>query len=356
MKKHNFSAGPSILPQEVFQKASESVLDLNQSGLSILEISHRSDAFTEILDQAKALVLQHLQLENKGYHVLFLQGGASMEFCRIPQNLLSVGGTAGYINTGTWATNALHEAKLWGNVIELASSADRNFSYIPKNIYIPSSLDYVHLTSNNTIYGTQYRNFPKVDVPLVCDMSSDIFSRVLDFSVFDMIYAGAQKNLGPAGTTLLVIKESILGKTQRTLPSIMDYQKHIAKESMFNTPAVFSIYVSYLTLQWITKQGGISKLEKINRKKAEILYNEIDRNPLFEGTADRADRSLMNVTFVLKDSQHQQRFEELCVSADISGIKGHRTVGGYRASIYNAMPIESVQVLVNVMQELEQQV
>ena len=354
MKKHNFSAGPSILPQEVFEKASQAVIDFNGMGLSILEISHRSKEFIAVIEDAKDLVLELLNLKGKGYQVLFLQGGASMEFCRIPQNLLTLDGTAGYINTGTWANNAQKEAKLFGNVLEVASSKDKNYSYLPKDFQVPSTLDYLHITSNNTIYGTQFHSFPQTDVPLVCDMSSDIFSRELDFSQFDMIYAGAQKNMGPAGTTLLVIKESILGKTERVIPSIMDYQKHIDKESMYNTPAVFPIYVSYLTLQWLKKQGGVSAIELKNIEKADLLYQEIDRNPLFEGVAAKEDRSLMNVTFVLKDENLQNTFDEMCKQANISGLKGHRSVGGYRASIYNAMPIESVEVLVKVMQDLEQ--
>lgn len=354
MKKHNFSAGPSILPQEVFEKASQAVIDFNGMGLSILEISHRSKEFIAVIEDAKDLVLELLNLKGKGYQVLFLQGGASMEFCRIPQNLLTLDGTAGYINTGTWANNAQKEAKLFGNVLEVASSKDKNYSYLPKDFQVPSTLDYLHITSNNTIYGTQFHSFPQTDVPLVCDMSSDIFSRELDFSQFDMIYAGAQKNMGPAGTTLLVIKESILGKTGRVIPSIMDYQKHIDKESMYNTPAVFPIYVSYLTLQWLKKQGGVSAIEQKNIEKADLLYQEIDRNPLFEGVAAKEDRSLMNVTFVLKDENLQNTFDEMCKQANISGLKGHRSVGGYRASIYNAMPIESVEVLVKVMQDLEQ--
>ena len=354
MKKHNFSAGPSILPDQVFKKASEAVINFNGMGLSILEISHRSKEFVAVMEEAKELVLELLDLKEKGYQVLFLQGGASMEFCRIPQNLLKIDGTAGYINTGTWANNAQKEAKLFGNVLEIASSKDKNYSYLPKDFQIPSTLDYLHITSNNTIYGTQFHSFPQTNIPLVCDMSSDIFSRKLDFSKFDMIYAGAQKNMGPAGTTLLVIKESILGKTGRTLPSMMDYQKHIDKESMYNTPAVFPIYVSFLTLKWLKEQGGVEAIEQKNIKKAEVLYKEIDRNSLFEGVAAKADRSLMNVTFVLKDEKHQEQFDLLCKEANISGLKGHRSVGGYRASIYNAMPIESIEVLVKVMQDLEQ--
>lgn len=352
MKKHNFSAGPSILTPSVLEQAAQAVVDLNNSGLSILEISHRSQDFVSILESTKKMVLELMNLENKGYQVLFLQGGASMEFCRIPQNLLSINGKAAYVNTGTWANNAMNEAKYFGEVIEIASSKDRKYNYIPELPEIDEKIDYLHITSNNTIYGTQFHKFPKVNSPLVCDMSSDIFSRPLDFSAFDMIYAGAQKNLGPSGTSLIVIREEILGKTGRIIPSILDYQKHIAKESMFNTPAVYPIYVIYLTLQWIINQGGLEVLEKKNKEKAALLYQEIDDNPLFKGTAEVKDRSLMNVTFTLSDTTLTEKFDALCVSAGISGIKGHRSVGGYRASIYNAMPIESVKVLVEVMKQL----
>lgn len=354
MKKHNFSSGPSILPQGVFEKASKAVLELDNTGLSILEISHRSKEFIHILESAKSLVLELLNLENKGYQVLFLQGGASMEFSRIPQNLLSENGTAGFITTGTWATNAMKEAKYFGNVLEISSSKDRNFSYLPKTYTIPTGLDYVHITSNNTIYGTQFKEFPDTDAVLVCDMSSDIFSRNLDFSKFGLIYAGAQKNLGPAGTTLLVIKEDILKNSSKALPSIMDYKKHIEKESMFNTPAVFPIYVSYLNLLHIKEHGGVTEMERRNSAKADLLYNEIDRNSLFRGTAEVEDRSVMNVTFVLNDESHKSAFDKMCSEVGISGINGHRSVGGYRASIYNAMPLESVEVLVDTMKKLEQ--
>lgn len=356
MKKHNFSSGPSILPQEVFEKASQAVLNYNNTGLSILEISHRSDEFLQILSHAKQLVLELLQLDTKQYSVLFLQGGASMEFCRIPQNLLRKNGKAGYVNTGTWANNAFTEAQQFGEVIEIASTKNLQYNSLPKFFDIPDNLDYVHFTSNNTIYGTQFKTFPKTNIPLVCDMSSDIFSRNLDFSQFDLIYAGAQKNIGPSGTTLIVVKNSILGKTGRKISSIMDYQKHIEKKSMFNTPAVFPIYVSLLTMQWLKNMGGIQAIETINIQKANLLYQEIDRNPLLRGTANKDDRSLMNVTFVLNNSNYENIFDKLCLEANISGIKGHRTVGGYRASIYNAMPIESVQALVDVMQKLEQNI
>ena len=354
MKIHNFSAGPSILPQEVFEKAAQAVLNLDNSGLSLLEISHRSDAFISIMEEAKALVLELMKLDNKEYDVLFLQGGASMEFLRVPYNLLAQDKTAAFLDTGLWAANAIAEAKNFGNVEIVASSKDKNYTFIPKNYSIPEDAAYFHCTTNNTIYGTQMHEFPATNVPVVCDMSSDIFSRELDYSYFDLIYAGAQKNMGAAGVTLVVVKKSILGNSNRVIPSIMDYQKHIAAKSMFNTPAVFAIYTSMLNLKWLKNRGGIATIAIENQEKANLLYNEIDRNPLFEGTAEKEDRSLMNVTFVLKNSENAEKFAKICTSKGISGIIGHRTVGGYRASIYNAMPLSSVAVLVNAMRKLEQ--
>lgn len=352
MKTHNFSAGPSILPQQVIQQTAEAILNFNNLGLSILEISHRSADFVAVLEEARALVLELLNLENKGYQVLFLQGGASMEFLRVPYNLMKTKGKAAYLDTGTWASGAIKQAENFGKTLVVASSKDTNYNYIPKDYQVPNDVDYFHCTSNNTIYGTQMQSFPEVDVPMVCDMSSDIFSRALDFSKFDLIYAGAQKNLGPAGVTLIIVKEKILGKTGRTIPNIIDYQQHILKESMYNTPAVLPIYTSLLTLRWIKEMGGIEVLEQLNTQKATLLYNEIDRNPLFEGLAQISDRSKMNVTFALKDKSLEARFDALCKQAGISGVKGHRSTGNYRASIYNAMPIESVQVLVDVMRNL----
>ncbi|MGK0252492.1 MAG: phosphoserine aminotransferase, partial [Gammaproteobacteria bacterium] len=295
MKKHNFSAGPCILPQEVFKESAEAILDFNNSGLSILEISHRSKDFVDVMDEARNLALELLGLEGKGYKALFLQGGASTQFLMTAYNLLQT--KAGYINTGTWSDKALKEAKLFGEVVEVASSKDANYNYIPKGFILPNDLDYLHLTSNNTIFGTQIKHFPVVDCPLICDMSSDIFSRQIDFSMFDMIYAGAQKNMGPAGTTLVVIKEDILGKVTRQIPSIMDYKTHISKSSMFNTPAVFAVYVSMLTLRWLKGLGGISAIEEVNERKAILLYSEIELNPLFKGFAAKEDRSSMNATF-----------------------------------------------------------
>jgi len=353
MKKHNYSAGPCILPQEVFEKSAQAILNFNNSDLSILEISHRSKDFVAVMEEARALVLELLGLENKGYQALFLQGGASMEFLMVPYNLMKVGGKAAYLDSGTWANNAIKEAKLFGETVVVASSKEDNYSYIPKNYAIPEDASYFHCTSNNTIFGTQMKSFPATKVPLVCDMSSDIFSRTLDFSQFDLIYAGAQKNMGPAGVTLVVVKEEILGKSGRVIPSILDYEKHIKAESMYNTPAVFPVYVSLLTLQWLKNLGGISAIEKINEAKANLLYSEIDRNPLFKGTAAVEDRSIMNATFLLENEKHQETFDKMWKAAGISGIAGHRSVGGYRASMYNALPLESVQVLVDVMKELE---
>lgn len=351
MKKHNFSAGPCILAESVLQKASEAVLNFNNSGLSLVEISHRSDTFVNIIENARTLALETLGLQNKGYKALFLHGGASTQFITVAYNLLHKKAT--YLNTGKWSDNAVNEAKIFGEVIEVASSKDKNFSYIPKGYEIPLDADYFHCTSNNTIYGTQMKSFPEINIPLVCDMSSDIFSRNLDFEKFDLIYAGAQKNLGPSGTTLVIVKEEILGKVERNIPSILNYQVQIEKESMFNTPSVFPIYVSMLTLEWLKELGGIPYIEKVNNKKAELLYTEIDRNPLFYGTANIEDRSTINAAFKLTDEKLQPIFDQMWKDANINGLTGHRSVGGYRASMYNAMPLHSVQALVDVMQEAE---
>jgi len=298
MKIHNFSAGPSILPKEVMKKASDAVLNLNNSGLSLIEISHRSKDFVEIMNRATSLSLELLNLENKGYKALFLQGGASLQFLMTAYNLLN--NKAGYLNTGSWSTKAIKEARLFGDVVELASSKDKNFNYIPKGYDINPSLDYVHLTTNNTIFGTQIKTLPKTDVPLIADMSSDIFSKSIDFSKFSLIYAGAQKNMGPSGTTLVIIKEDILGKVNRVIPSMLDYKIHIDKESMFNTPPVFPVYTCMLTLNWLKENGGITAIEYKNSKKASLIYNEIDSNELFEGFAATEDRSSMNATLVLE--------------------------------------------------------
>ena len=351
MKKHNFSAGPCILPKEVMQKASEAVVELDGIGLSLIEISHRSKEFVAVMEKARSLALELLGLEGKGYKALYLQGGASLEFLMVAYNFLE--NKAGYINTGTWSTKAIKEAKLLGDVSEVASSKDKNFNYIPRGYVVPNDLDYLHLTSNNTIFGTQIKEFPNTKVPLICDMSSDIFSRQMDFSKFDVIYAGAQKNMGPAGTTLVIVKEDILGHVSRKIPSMLDYQVHLSKDSMFNTPSVFAVYVSMLTLQWLKDLGGIAAIEEINEKKAGLIYSEIDLNPLFNGFVKKEDRSNMNATFTLTDESLKDTFDEMWKEAGINGLNGHRSVGGYRASMYNALPLESVGVLVDVMSDLE---
>ncbi len=351
MKTHNFSAGPCILPDEVFKKASDAILDFDNS-LSLIEISHRSTPFVNVMNKCISLVKELLNVP-KGYSVLFLQGGASLQFLMVPFNLMKLNGSAAYLNTGTWSTKAINEAKLFGNTIVVGDSSDKNFNYIPKNYSVPKNIDYFHCTSNNTIFGTQIKDFPKISSPMVCDMSSDIFSRKININDFDIIYAGAQKNMGPAGTTMVIIKDEALNKTGRDIPTMLNYQTHINKESMFNTPPVFSIYVSMLTLEWLKNKGGIDYIEKINNEKANLLYKEIDRNSLFTGIANREDRSIMNVTFSILEKEKEKIFEDECLKNKISGLKGHRSVGGYRASIYNAMPINSIKTLINVMQKVE---
>ncbi|MGB0837644.1 MAG: 3-phosphoserine/phosphohydroxythreonine transaminase [Flavobacteriaceae bacterium] len=351
MKIHNFSAGPCILPQEVLSQASKSVLELEETGLSLIEMSHRSKEFVGIMNKAIALVKELLEVP-EGYEVLFLQGGASLEFLMATMNFLPENGTAAYLDTGTWSTKAIKEAKNFGHIEIVASSKDKNYNYIPKGYAIPEQAAYLHLTSNNTIFGTQIKEFPSTETPLLCDMSSDIFSKRIDVSKFDLIYAGAQKNMGPAGTTLVIVKKEALGKTGRTIPSMLDYRVHADKESMFNTPPVFAVYTSMLTLEWLKNLGGVQAIEKLNEEKAALLYSEIDSNSKFQGVANKEDRSLMNVTFQLTNSEDQERFDALCTTNGISGIKGHRSVGGYRASIYNAMPKESVLALVNTMKQL----
>jgi phosphoserine aminotransferase len=352
MKKHNFSAGPCILPENVLKEASKAVINFNNDNLSLIEISHRSKPFVDVMNNAKELVRELLNVP-KDYSILFLQGGASLEFLMVPFNLMKLNGNASYLNTGIWSKKAIQEAEDFGKVSIIGDSSDKNFNYIPKNYEIPNNMDYFHCTSNNTIYGTQIKNFPKCKTHLVCDMSSDIFSRKIDVRKFALIYAGAQKNMGPAGATLVIVKNEILGKTNRKIPTMLNYQTHIDGESMFNTPPVFPIYVSMLTLRWIKEQGGVSVIEKRNIKKAKLLYSEIDRNSLFNGTALSEDRSLMNICFLLNDESKKDIFDKMCKDAGINGIKGHRTVGGYRASVYNAMPIESIKVLVNLMRTLE---
>ena len=350
MKKHNFSAGPSILAPEVFQKASQALLDFEGTGLSVVEISHRSPEFVRVIERARALALEIAGLDDS-YTTLFLQGGASMQFLMVPYNLLET--KAAYIDTGTWANKAQKEAALFGNTEVIASSKADGYKYIPKNVTVPTDANYLHITTNNTIYGTEFHSLPQTDIPLVADMSSDIFSRPLDYKQFSLIYAGSQKNLGASGSTLVIVKKDILGKVSRKLPSMMDYQLHIKNDSMYNTPSTFAVYVNLLVLEWIQAQGGLQALGKRNQAKADLLYGEIDRNPLVVGYANKEDRSLMNVVFNLTDESTKERFDALCKEANISGIKGHRSVGGYRASIYNALPLESVQVLVDVLKEFE---
>jgi|TARA_B000000475_G_scaffold76276_1_gene61507 phosphoserine aminotransferase len=350
MKRHNFSAGPCVLPQEVLDKSAQAIMGYD-NGLSLIEISHRSKAFVDVMENARALALELLGLEGMGYKALFLQGGASTQFLAVALNLLEK--RAAYLNTGTWSDKAIKEARIFDDILEVASSKDANYNYIPKGYDIPSDHDYFHCTSNNTIFGTQIKDFPDCDIPMVCDMSSDIFSRSIDFSKFGLIYAGAQKNMGPAGTTLVVVQEDILGKVSRKIPSMMDYKVHIGKGSMFNTPPVFPVYASMLNLEWLKNKGGIAAIEKENEKKAQLIYSEIDLNPLFDGFAAKADRSTMNATFTLNNDDLKESFDTMCQEAGINGLNGHRSVGGYRASMYNALTLESVQVLVEIMSELE---
>lgn len=348
---HNFSAGPCILPQDVFEEASKAVKDFN--GLSILEISHRSDDFVNVIEEARDLVKELLNVP-ENYSVLFLQGGASLGFLISALNMMRENKTGAYINTGTWSTKAIKEVEFTGGKeLVVASSEDQNFNYIPKKIEIPNNVDYLHFTSNNTIYGTQFKNYDfNTNTPLVCDMSSDIFSKQIDVSKFDLIYAGAQKNIGPAGTTLYIVKNDILNKSSLVVPSMLDLAKHVKGDSMFNTPPVFSIYVSMLNLRWLKKNGGLQWIEKLNNEKATILYKEIDDNPNFIGYANNEDRSTMNVTFNLVDKSKEDKFDALCEEHNISGIKGHRSVGGYRASLYNALSLDSIKALIKVMKTL----
>ncbi len=349
---HNFFAGPAILPQEVLAKASESVKNLTEMGLSILEISHRSEFFANVMTEAEAVCRRLLNVSDD-YAVLFLTGGASSQFFMAPLNILPSGESAAYIDTGAWSTKAIKEAKHYGNIVEVGSSKDANYNYLPEIESDLSKYKYLHLTSNNTIFGTQYQEFPDVGTPLVCDMSSDIFSRPLDVSKFDIIYAGAQKNMGPAGTTLVIIKKSILGKVDRHIPTMLNYETHIAKGSSFNTPPVLPIYVSMLTMQWVERHGGVAAMKVRNEEKATLLYNEIDRNSLFKSAVSEPYRSKMNVTFLLNDESHMDGFLAACKDNAIVGIEGHRSVGGFRASIYNAMELSSVQHLVDVMKSFE---
>lgn len=354
MKKHNFNAGPSILPRVAIENTAKAILDLNGIGMSILEISHRSKDFQAVIDEAVNLFKEIMNIP-EGYHVLFLGGGASLQFCMIPFNLLQK--KAAYLETGVWAKKAIKEAKLFGEVNVVASSSDKNFTYIPKNYQIPADAEYFHITTNNTIYGTEIRNDIDSPVNLIADMSSDILSRPIDVSKYAMIYGGAQKNLGPAGATFVIVREDILGKVERQIPTMLDYRTHIKEGSMFNTPPVLPIYTIMETLRWIKAEGGLKAIEKKNIEKADLLYNAIDNSKMFVGTAEKDSRSLMNICFVMKEQykDKEEAFMEFAKKHGMVGIKGHRSVGGFRASTYNAMPIESVQALVDCMHNFEKE-
>ncbi len=347
---HNFNAGPSILPASVFQQAAAAILNFNHTGLSLLEFGHRTPEFTAVMEEARSLVKELMALD-ADHEVLFLHGGASTQFMQVPMNLLDAKEIAAFSDTGVWSSKAIKEAKLFGKAEVVCSSKDKNYSYIPKDFAVPNDAKYFHITSNNTIYGTQWQTLPRTSIPMVADMSSDILSRVLDFNAYDLIYAGAQKNMGPAGVNLVVVNKSCLGKVKRAIPTIMDYRNHINEGSMLNTPPVFAVFVCLLTLRWLKEQGGVAAVEKKNIQKADLLYAEIDNNPLFTGTAVKEDRSKMNVCFVMNDVSQEAAFLNYCKAQGIVGIKGHRLVGGFRASLYNALPLESVQVLVNAMQD-----
>jgi phosphoserine aminotransferase len=347
---YNFNAGPSILPKEVFEEASHAILDFNGTGLSILEIGHRTSLFQEVVDEAIATVKDLMRLD-ASHEVLFLHGGASTQFFQIPMNLLNEGESAAYLDCGVWGKKAIKEARLFGDVNVVASSKDRNYTYIPKEYIIPSGSAYFHYTTNNTIEGTQMHAIPETSVPLVADMSSDILSRVMDFNRFDLIYAGAQKNIGAAGVNLVVVRKDILGHVSRPLPSMMDYREHIAAGSLLNTPPVFAIYVCMLTLRWLKHQGGIPGIEKINDRKAALLYNTLDSLPVFRPTVAREDRSNMNVVFVMDDPALEKEFLATCKANGMVGVKGHRSVGGFRVSLYNAMPLQGVEVLTELMND-----
>lgn len=353
MKKHNFSAGPSVLPEFTKEETAKAIMDFAGTGLSVMEVSHRGAEFQAVVDETVSMVKEILNVP-EGYSVLLLQGGASLQFYMVPLNLLVK--KAAYLNTGVWAGKALKEAKLVGEVIEVASSKDKNFNYIPKGYVVPDDVDYLHITTNNTIYGTELHSDPEVNVPLVADMSSDIFSRPIDVSKYDLIYAGAQKNLGPAGLTLVIVKDEVLGKTGRTLPSMLDYKVHIDNGTMFNTPPCLSIFASLQTLKWLKNLGGVEAIQKINVAKAKLLYDELDRNRLFKAVVPNPeDRSLMNICFVMNDGfeELEKDFLTLAKQRGLDGLKGHRSVGGFRASTYNALPTESVQALIDAMKEFE---
>jgi phosphoserine aminotransferase len=349
---HNFNAGPSILPPTVLEEASKAILNFNNSGLSILEIGHRTPLFESVMNEAISLVKELMNLDDD-HEVLFMHGGATVQFMEVPMNLLNENETGAYADTGVWSTKAIKEAKLFGNVGVVCSSKDHNYNYIPKDFAIPANASYFHITTNNTIYGTQWHEIPKVNMPLIADMSSDILSRKMDFNSFGLIFAGAQKNMGAAGTNLVVVNKNILGKVKRPIPAIMDYRNHIEAKSMLNTPPVFAIYVSMLTLRWLRENGGVEAMEKLNAQKATMLYNAIDNSKIFKPTAAKEDRSRMNVCFVMEDAEKEKAFLDFAKQNNIYGIKGHRSVGGFRASLYNALPLKSVEYLVEKMEEFE---
>ncbi|MFT3937030.1 MAG: 3-phosphoserine/phosphohydroxythreonine transaminase [Chitinophagaceae bacterium] len=346
--KHNFNSGPSVLPKEVFEQASQAILDFNNSGLSILEIGHRTPLFQEVMDNAISLAKELMFLDND-HEVLFLHGGASTQFFQVPMNLLDDNAMAAYLDCGTFSSKAIKEAKVFGNVNVLASSKDKNYSYIPKGYGIPKDASYFHYTTNNTIEGTQMHEIPNTAVPLVADMSSDILSRQLDYNKFSLIYAGAQKNVGAAGVNMVIVKKDILGKINRKLPSMMDYRAHIENGSMLNTPPVFAVYVCMLTLNWLKKQGGVPVIEKLNAAKAKLMYDTLDSLPMFTPKTSREDRSLMNAVWIMKDEELEKVFLAECKEHGMVGIKGHRSVGGFRASMYNALTIDSVKALTDLM-------
>ncbi|HXB95707.1 MAG TPA: 3-phosphoserine/phosphohydroxythreonine transaminase [Puia sp.] len=350
---HNFNAGPSILPKEVFEQASQGILDFNDTGLSILEIGHRTSLFQGVVDEAMATARELMNLDSE-HEVLFLHGGASTQFFQVPMNLLDEGQTAAYLDGGVWGKKAIKEARLYGQVDVVASSKDKNYTYIPKDYTIPAGAAYFHYTTNNTIEGTQMHSIPDTSVPLVADMSSDILSRVMDFNRFALIYAGAQKNIGAAGVNMLIVRKDILGKVKRPLPTMMDYREHIAAGSLLNTPPVFAIYVCMLTLRWLKRLGGVPAIEAINDRKAGVLYETLDRWPIFRPMVAKEDRSKMNVVFVMDDPQLEQEFLALCKANGMVGVKGHRSVGGFRVSLYNAMSLEGVQTLTALMDHFAQ--
>ena len=349
---HNFNAGPSILPPQVLEEASKALLNFNNSGLSILEIGHRTKLFEDVMQEARSLIRELMKLDDD-HEVVFLHGGATTQFMQIPMNLLDEGKSAAIADTGVWSKKAIKEAALFGRVDVVCSSKGKNYNFIPKDFAVPNNAEYLHVTSNNTIYGTQWQDFPKVSVPLIADMSSDILSREMDFNAFDLIYAGAQKNMGAAGATLVVVNKNLLGKIKRAIPPIMDYREHIKAGSMLNTPPVFAVYASMLTLRWLRENGGVATMEKLNNEKSSLLYQAVDNSKIFKGTVEKEDRSKMNICFVMHDSSLEKKFLDFADKNDIYGIKGHRSSGGFRVSAYNALSLSSVEYLVEKMEEFE---